>query len=86
MKSKIAIASILFIACSYAHADKAPSAPQTEEQCKQIVEKAINDHKSLSNPATPSNVADDSFVINLKKIQQSKGSCEAYNQLLDSYN
>lgn len=86
MKSKIMIALVFSIAYTFAHAEKTMPAPQTEEQCKKILEKTIEDHKSLTNPTDPNKVADDSFVLNLKKLQQSKSSCEAYNQFLDSYN
>ena len=86
MRFNIMVAFVFFVACSSANADKSPPAPPTEEQCRKSVEKSIDDHKSLSNPTDPSKVADDSFVSNLRKIQQTKGNCEAYNQLLDSYN
>jgi hypothetical protein len=86
MKSNIIIAFVFSFASSCASAEKAMSAPRTEEQCKISVEKTIDEHKALSNPADPNKVPDDSFVTNLRKLQASKGSCEAYNQLLDSYN
>ena len=86
MKLNVVIAFVLGFACVSAHAEKAPSTPQTDEQCKKSVEKIIDDHKALSTSANPNSVPDDFFVIDLKKLQQQKGNCEAYNQLLDSYN
>ena len=86
MKLNVVIAFVLGFTCVSAYAEKAPSTPQTDEQCKKSIEKTIDDHKALSNPANPNSVPDDFFVIHLKKLQQQKGNCEAYNQLLDSYN
>lgn len=86
MKSRLIIAFVIGLASVCAYAEKAPSTPQTDEQCKKSVEKIIEDHKAISNAANPNSVPDDVFVIDLKKLQQQKGNCEAYNQLLDSYN
>jgi hypothetical protein len=86
MKSTYIFFAILFLASSIAHAEKTTSTPLTEEQCRKNVEKNIIDHKALTNPTEPDKVPDDSFVANMKRIQQSKGSCEAWNQYLDSYN
>jgi hypothetical protein len=86
MTSKIFIGLVLGLASVCAYAEKAPATPQTDEQCKKSVEKIIEDHKALSNPANPNSVPDDVFVIDLKKLQQQKGNCEAYNQLLDNFN
>ena len=86
MNSKLFIAIIFSLAFSYANAEKAALGPQTDEQCKKNIEKLIEEHKALSNPASPSSVADDSFVRNMKSIQQSKGSCAAYNEFLDNNN
>jgi hypothetical protein len=86
MTSKIFFVIAFYSLSFNAFAEKTIVAPQTEEQCKKNIEKLIKEHKSISNPATPDAVPDDSFVENLKKIQVSKGSCEAYNQFLDSYN
>lgn len=86
MQSRIIIAFLLGLASINAYAEKAPATPQTEEQCKKSVEKIIDDHKALSNPANPNSVADDIFVLDLKKLQQQKGNCAVYNQYLDNYN
>lgn len=86
MKLNLVVAVVLGFACVSAYAEKTPTTPLTDEQCKKSVEKIIDDHKALSNPANPNSVPDDVFVIDLKKLQQQKGNCEAYNQLLDNYN
>jgi len=86
MKSKLFIAIAFSLVCACANAEKVALGPQTDEQCKKNIEKLIEEHKALSNPASPSSVADDSFVKNLKSIQQAKGSCAAYNEFLDNNN